>query len=378
MDKEDEVLPVEKKWGRLLHDHPYGPCPELEALEEIAEKGARAARYEERMQHVVSCGNCREIIDQLRLLNTQWQPVSERTAQAHERFSLHRLLHSVRSPGFALGAGLAAILLVIIFFDRAHIAADRLQRTQLEQQLAESKQGILQVRQEKARSDEQASARIAEMQEQLQAAKNRPPLLLVPDDKRLVKLALNQPNIRIPEGYDVVRGSAPSLRPLPKYPSLLIIRDLRPTFEWNLAPDAVDYQVTLTPYSGSGANVHYNERGRLQSPWQRANIWRPIDSRGKPITLRPGQKYAWQVAWRTKSLPADKSALAAFETIDAPSEERLENAELANGIQQAQAGQLDDAEKAFQHVLAINPKNSAARKLIATLQKKRAAALPAH
>ena len=376
MDKEDEVLPVEKEWGRLLQNHPYGVCPELSVLQEIAEKGPQAAQYEARKPHLDSCENCRDIVDQIRLLDTQWQQTENPTGKVRAGFTLRDIFGWFRSPGFALGTGLStAVLLVFFCFDLSHREAERRYGMQLEQQFTEQKAQFNRMQQALMQGARQSRAETAQMEKKLRAAEKRPPLV-IPDDKKLIALASRSLYVRYPPGFGVTRGEENPLPLLPEYPSDVILRSMRPIFRWKKMPGADDYQMTLTPSSGSGTNSRPDEAGLLRSPWQSAITWEPADAQGKKRALRPGQKYSWRVAWRKEGKRLGVSAIAEFETIDAQAENRLEDALLVSGIQQAQAGQVDEAEKAFQSVLAINPQNGAAQRLREALRAKRPKSVP--
>jgi tetratricopeptide (TPR) repeat protein len=368
MDRDDEVLPVEQNWGRLLLNHPYSACPDLEVLEVIAAKGPRAPHYEERMQHIVSCGNCRDILDQLRLLDAQWQENNERTWQARTLQTFQRGSR-IGFPAFAFG--FAVILLFVILFDRTQTVKDKQHSRQLEQQLVLEKKRSQDAQFAWGRTEKEFDNKIANIQKKLRGMENRYPQF-IKDDRKLIASAQVQFPVRIPAGFETMRGGNDPLPSVCVYPSGTVLLTTRPTFRWKSVKGAQEYQVTLTPSSGSAGAM---EKGRVQSPWRAAYSWKLADPQGRPFSLRPGHKYEWRVAWRIKGKQAGVSTYAKFETIEAQAAERLQNAVLVYGIQQAQAGQLEEAEKAFQSVLTINPQNHDATALSAVLQKaKRTAA----
>ena len=381
MDKDDDVLPIEREWGRLLADRPYGDCPDLESLEEIAARGRRTPLYEERMQHIASCATCRGILDQLDALTTQPEDSVRKdggaaTWPARAGVALRQVFHTQRSS--VLAVGIAVILLLIVVSDRLHLAADQRRNRQLEQQVMASARRVQEVQTAREQIETQSkekAEKIARLETELRKASDRP-LKLAPNDKTLVALAQNGFDVRLPEGFESHRGPDDRLPRLAEFPSGKVLRETRPTFHWKKVAGAESYQVTLTPYTGSGGSIHYDATRRIESPWQAANTWQPTDLHGARIALPYGQKYEWRVQWRIGGKQAGVSASAAFETIDTQTEERLENSALASGVVKAGAGQIDDAERDFQSVLAVHPGNVAARRLIATLRAKRTTSLP--
>lgn len=308
---------------------------------------------------------------------TQWEQTGERIGQARTGFSLPAIFALFRSPGFALGTGLSAVvLLVFLGVDRSHREADRRYGMQLEQQFTEQKAQFNRMQQALMQGARQSRAETAYMEEKLRTAQKRPSLV-ISDDKKLIALASRSLYVRYPPGVGVTRGEENPLPLLPEYPSDVILRSMRPTFRWQKMPGADDYQVTLTPFSGDEGNSRPDEAGLLRSPWQSAIRWEPADAHGKKCTLRPGQKYSWRVAWRKEGKRLGVSVIAEFETIDAKAEQRLERAELVSGIQKAQAGQLAEAAKDFQSVLTVNPQNVAAQHLNKALRAKRPDSPPA-
>ena len=283
------------------------------------------------------------------------------------------VLSSPASPGYALAGALAVILLVVLFFDRAHRAAEQRKALQWEQQFASETVRFDRMQQSQAQTQQQYITEKARTEKELRAAAKRPPLLLS-DNKQLIALAVRAPYMRKPEGFGVERGSDPSLPLLPEYPAGIVLRDMRPVFRWKKVADAEDYQVVLMTYSGSGAHIRMDEARPRKSPWQAANTWDVSRNGGSPQPLQPGRKYLWRVLWRVKGGARSASAYVKFETIAAQAEERLEDAALVSGIQQAQAGRLAEAERDFQSVLTVNPHNASARKLSEALRRNISAA----
>lgn len=372
MDRDDEVLPIEKKWGTLLRRQPYGSCPELGTLQDMVERGLGAAMDEETKQHLLSCANCREIVEQLRLLHTEWEVEAEPKPKRAPTL-LQRLRQALVAPGFVLAAATVVILLFLLRSDRARLHNEQKQRLLLQQQVAQERsraETAQRERDQNAHRLQEEKANAQRLARQVHDLKNRPDQV-VKDDTALIQLASKGLSIRTPAGFEILRGGDPNHKDLLLTPVGSVVRTLHPRFTWTAVPGADSYQVVLTPYSGTGANIHLDGTKRIWSPWLDVNNWN-MAARNEAASLKPGQSYEWQIAWRVKGTQVGLSSAAHFETIDSKSEERLENATLAVGILQAQSGLLDEAEQSFASVKAQNPHNTAAVRLLKALRKKRA------
>jgi anti-sigma factor RsiW len=152
-------------------------------------------------------------------------------------------------------------------------------------------------------------------------------------------------------------------------PVATVVRDPRPTFRWSPHPGARAYTVTI--FSETFEKV-------LSSPAVRETTWTA------PTTLAPGA-YEWQVTADTPDgpvrAPSPPARDARFRVQDDAGRDALDrelaragSSHLLEGLALAQAGVLDEAERAFGALLAENPDSPRIKELLARVRDRRPAA----
>jgi hypothetical protein len=153
-------------------------------------------------------------------------------------------------------------------------------------------------------------------------------------------------------------------------PVATVVRDPRPTFRWSPHPGARAYTVTV--FSETFEKV-------LSSPAVRETTWTAT------TTLAPGAAYEWQVTADTPGgpvrAPAPPARDARFRVLDDAERGALDrelvragSSHLLEGLALAQAGVLDEAERAFAALLAENPGSPRIKALLARVRDRRPAA----
>jgi hypothetical protein len=136
----------------------------------------------------------------------------------------------------------------------------------------------------------------------------------------------------------------------------------RPAFTWEQAKSATGYQVTITDASGSAVD---------ESPIVASTTWKA----DKPLPR--GQVLRWQVKAMVNGsvLETAPDGGARFRILDADRADQIRDAQktfadqpMALGILYAQAGMLDDAERAFTQARRQDPQNELVPKLMTDLK----------
>lgn len=153
-------------------------------------------------------------------------------------------------------------------------------------------------------------------------------------------------------------------------PVATVVRDPRPTFRWSPHPGARAYTVTV-----------FSERFDkvLSSPAVRETAWTAT------TTLAPGVAYEWQVIADTPGgpvrAPLPPARDARFRVLRDAERDALDrelagagSSHLLEGLALAQAGLLDEAERAFAALLAENPDSPRIKELLARVRDRRPAA----
>jgi anti-sigma factor RsiW len=149
-------------------------------------------------------------------------------------------------------------------------------------------------------------------------------------------------------------------------PVATVVREPRPTFRWSPHPGARAYTVTV-----------FSERFEkvLSSPAVRETTWTATTA------LDPGAAYEWQVTADTPDglvrAPSPPARDARFRIQDDASRVALEreltragSSHLLEGLALAQAGVLDEAERAFAALLAENPDSPRIKELLARVRER--------
>jgi anti-sigma factor RsiW len=152
-------------------------------------------------------------------------------------------------------------------------------------------------------------------------------------------------------------------------PVATVVRDPRPTFRWSPHPGARAYTVTV--FSETFEKV-------LSSPAVRETAWTAA------TTLAPGA-YEWQVTADTPGgpvrAPSPPARDARFRVQGDAGRDALDrelaragSSHLLEGLALAQAGVLDEAERAFAALLDENPDSPRIKELLARVRERRPAA----
>jgi hypothetical protein len=149
-----------------------------------------------------------------------------------------------------------------------------------------------------------------------------------------------------------------------------IVRDPRPTLQWQPVRDALSYDLTVTDkdYIKVAAQTGLTEpQWRIASP------------------LKQGGEYVWSVTAHLRDgskmiAPAHDTAIARFRVLTSAREQELRQAEqeyagkhLVLGLLYARAGLRDETLREFKALAKANPGSPIARSLLRQAQAKRAA-----
>lgn len=267
---------------------------------------------------------------------------------------------------------------------QAQVAAAQSQLTQEQQarqrQLQEDRQAygrqMARVRQETETVQEGLKVRIGNLERQL-AARPHPPVLAQPPRNdagrqllQTLETAVLQGVVNLPaqvasltqgtdrSGSSQGRPEISLLRPVATF-----VWEERPTLAAKPLDGATGYQVTIVNPDAPGTSIKTIPLSI--SKWKVANA------------LQRGQVYEWWVTARKKDRDVS-SPVARFRMLDKAQADAVTRAQrvytglpLTLGIVYAQAGLVDDAERAFQSVLKTNPKHPVATQLLRGLQADR-------
>src|SRR5262249_26029187 len=189
-------------------------------------------------------------------------------------------------------------------------------------------------------------------------------------DQRRIRIALERGDVRVSDALKELSDSAGSvmggsdkaafalLDPVGK-----VVSTDRPTLRWEPPDGAISFRVTITdPAQGYKEIVSSPELACVE--WM---VEQPLER---------GHVYTWQVAARTEDgaevkAPGASSGEARFKILQQSTLDELIKAKrayggshLVMGLRYAEAGLLEEAEREFKALMALNPKSPIARSLL--------------
>jgi hypothetical protein len=373
----EEMTPLEQEWARRIMAQRPENCLEAEDLIELAEVADLSALSEEnrlRMDHVVACPTCRNLLLELRDLEELHQAALKAKAPGRSRLTsakepdeptgaklqrdgdhanvppaqeqeVHRASTAPLAPRLAFGGLLAvAVVLAGIGAGRVYrvsqdLAAARQQLQQAGRELATARQETLGLRQQltaaqntgsalaaersqvtavkhdlevQTRNYVTAKATLAQRDRELRIAREESGGALAPDDRKIVESALQTKKIDLPRPLQI--AFAPELSRDADLPQSLSLTGPVDTVVMSDAPT-----FSWQPVSGATSyslTVREDERNPTYvSAFKiqedlRGTTWQPSSGR-----LAPGKLYIWQVTAYRNNAPIAQ-ARSRFEVAD--------------------------------------------------------------
>jgi hypothetical protein len=329
MSREQPLTPVERRFGAQLKATTMGACLSARELVELAVQGRRCPDYEARMEHVVSCAACRQLLRELRAAETKrWSGLAPLTATPQRRLVMS-------------GALVAAVCTLLLFTT-----------------LRYGQREVLALNDAGSRVALDATGHLTGLPD------------LPPAEREAVVQTLRTGRIEPPAILAALRAPAGTTDTTPAFavnaPQTTVIESAKPEFTWQMPAGAVACRVLVTNLS--------NSADRIRTKPLTADHWRPKRS------LTPGAIYRWQVialdrAGRELARVPSHADGARFKVIATDEAARLADyrsrygrSHLVMGTLYARQGLLDAAEQEFQALAQQNTRSDVARALLQSLR----------
>ena len=148
------------------------------------------------------------------------------------------------------------------------------------------------------------------------------------------------------------------------YPVRRVVTEARPVFRWESLPGVSSYRVYVLDQDGNQVSQS-EDLPPTQTQWE------------APASLRRGQIFSWVVTAMvdgkrvlSPSASAPEMKFAVLSTADFQELSRLKkvNSHLALGVFYAGVGLLNEAEREFERLVALNPQSELSRKLLQSVR----------